>query len=226
MPEWSWWTGHLVCLKKHIDALPADANVYAAMQGFLPRNSSDKEVFLLDLWPMTPPSLMISSPEMAFQTSNKFNLQKPDNQEASMRPVIGGPSIITMNDDEWKVWRGIFNPGFSASHMLDLVPTIIESVDLFCHLLSEKASRDDVFSLCKMTTRLTMEIITKAALYVNILLWHSEKVNRVQGHRSQQPAIGTPTITISSYDPRLALLLGPTSLDAPVAAFCAMVSQP
>lgn len=68
-----------------------------------------------------------------------------------------------MNDEDWKFWRSLFNTGFSAAAMMNRVPTVVDSVSTFCDQLRIKAEKG-VFSLDDMTTRLTMDIITKAAL--------------------------------------------------------------
>ena len=163
MPEWSWWTGHLMVLKDHLDCLPPDVNVYYAMEDLVFKHHANTGIFLMDYWPMFEPVLMISSPEISNQVSNQYNLQKPDEQEGSFLPIIGGSSLITMNNDEWKLWRSLFSPGFSSTHMLDLVPTIVASVEIFCDILQGKAGRE-AFQLDELTSRLTLEIITKVTL--------------------------------------------------------------
>jgi hypothetical protein len=89
---------------------------------------------------------VITGPDIAIQASTKHDLPKPRNQEKTFRPIVGGPSFITMNDAEWKHWRSTFSSGFSASHMLSLVPSIVDSMDVFCEILEKYAGRD-VFSL-------------------------------------------------------------------------------
>jgi cytochrome P450 len=91
----------------------------------------------MDYWPMVNPVLMISGPELSIQVSNTYNLDKPEDMEKSLWPIVGGRSMITMNGEVWKFWRGLFNPGYSASHMLSLVPTIVDSVEVFCDILRE-----------------------------------------------------------------------------------------
>jgi hypothetical protein len=49
--------------------------------------------------------------------------------------------------------------------MLNLVPTIVESVEVFCEQLRKHVNKD-VFKLDDMLTRLTMDIITKTTLCV------------------------------------------------------------
>lgn len=48
-----------------------------------------------------------------------------------MHPITGGPNLISMNGDEWKYWRSLFNPGFSTGAMLDNVPHVVDSVLVF-----------------------------------------------------------------------------------------------
>ena len=131
MPKgWSWWFGHLLVLDKKLKKLPSDANVYMAMEDMI-KDHADTEYFLMDYWPMFQPVLMTFSPELAAQVSTKHDLPKPHDQQKSFQPIIGGPSLITMNDAQWKTWRSLFNTGFSASHMLTLIPSLVDSVDVF-----------------------------------------------------------------------------------------------
>jgi len=165
MPKWSWWTGHLLVLKDKLDHLPSDATPFYAFESLVLEDFKDTEIFVMDYWPMYEPSLMITSPEISVQISNEYNLQRDERELKYFAPVVGGPSLITMTSEEWKTWRGIFNPGFNAAHMLNLIPTIVDSVEVFCDLLRERVGAG-VFPLENMTMRLTMEVITKVSLLV------------------------------------------------------------
>ncbi|KAF1976199.1 cytochrome P450 [Bimuria novae-zelandiae CBS 107.79] len=192
---WSWWFGHLRVLDQKLQRLPSDANVYMAMEDMV-KDHSDTEVFLMDYWPVFQPVLMISGPDLAIQASIKHDLPKPRDQQDSFRPIIGGPSLITMNEQQWKRWRSLFNPGFSASHMLELVPTIVDSVQVFREQLRGHVDKD-VFKLDDMTTRLTMDIITKTTLDTDLHNQHSEhEVSR---------ALNTILKWHSFWDPRILL---------------------
>jgi hypothetical protein len=160
---WSWWTGHLLVLQRHLNSLPADANVYLAMQHLVEAHS-DTDMFLFDFWPAFDQVLMISSPEASMQVSNKYNLPKPLSQHKSMAPIVGGPSLISMNNEDWKFWRALLNPGFSAANMLDRVPDMVDSVQVFYDKLLSK-SDGGIFSLDEIATQLTMDIIMKVTLY-------------------------------------------------------------
>lgn len=163
MPKWSWWTGHLLVLKDKLDLLPADASPFYAFEELVKKDFSDTEIFVMDYWPMYEPSLMITSPEISAQVSNEFNLQRDERELKYFGPVVGGQSLITMTNEDWNYWRKLFNPAFSSAHMLNLVPSLVDSVEVFCELLRERVGKG-ITLLDDMTGRLTMEIITKASL--------------------------------------------------------------
>lgn len=144
--------------------MPPDASIFLVLQK-LAEDHSDTEVFIVDFWPAAPASLIVSGSESSFEVSNKYNLPKPQSQVELFRPMIGGQSVLTMNGDDWKRWRALFNPGFSTGHVTRLIPNIVHSVEIFCDILRENAGRG-IVQLDSLTTRLTMEIIAKVTLYV------------------------------------------------------------
>ncbi|KAF2440902.1 cytochrome P450 [Karstenula rhodostoma CBS 690.94] len=192
---WSWWFGHLKVLDQKLQQLPSDANVYMAMEDMV-EDHANTEVFLMDYWPVFQPVLMISGPDIAIQASTKYDLPKPRDQQESFRPIIGGPSLITMNEQQWKIWRSLFSSGFSASHMLDLVPTIVDSMEVFCEQLRSHVDKD-VFKLDDMATHLAMEIITKTTLDTDL--------NNQRSEHEISHALNTILNWHSFWDPRILL---------------------
>lgn len=164
MPKWNWFLGHLLVLGEYIEKLPPDANVQMAMQQLALTEFAHTEVFLMDTWPMYPAFWVVFDPQAAYQVSNKFNLPKLPLHLKFMMPVVGGPSMHGMNHAEWKYWRSIFNPGFSGGSMMDLVPAVVDSVQVFCDILKQKAGSKEPVQLSKLTNRLTMEVILKVTL--------------------------------------------------------------
>jgi cytochrome P450 len=144
--------------------MPPDASVFLVLQK-LAEEHSDTETFIVDFWPAATASLVVSGSDSSFEVSNKHNLPKPQSQVELFRPMIGGQSVLTMNGGDWKKWRALFNPGFSAAHMMKLIPSVVQSVEVFCDILREKADQG-VLQLDSLTTRLTMEVIAKVTLYV------------------------------------------------------------
>jgi hypothetical protein len=167
MPKgWNWVTGHLFTLWRYKNKFPGDAFVGTALAE-LATEFGDTEAFLLDLWPIAPALLIVYSPELCTQITTEFNLPKEDSFAKALEPITGGPSMITLNGEQWKTWRAIFNPGFSAASMQDYVPHLIRSVETFCELLDEQARKGGVFCLGDLTMKLTADVITKLTLLVS-----------------------------------------------------------
>ncbi|KAI0203669.1 cytochrome P450 [Astrocystis sublimbata] len=98
-----------------------------------------------------------------YQICNKINLPKPTVSATSMQPVTGGPSFISMNGDEWKYWRSLFNPGFSTGAMLNNVSHVVDSVLIFREKLIQGIGNGMV-SLDELTTKLSTETILRVTL--------------------------------------------------------------
>ncbi|KAL4900590.1 hypothetical protein BDW74DRAFT_188205 [Aspergillus multicolor] len=160
--DWSWFTGHLLCLKKYTDRLPADAHVLLPTDE-LAREFSDTEMFLIDTWPVFPALIMVYDPDAAVHISTKYNLPKSPFLPSLLHPITGGPSLVSMNDAEWKKWRSIFNPGF----------TIVDSVQVFCDILRTRVG-SGLIQLVELTTRLTMEVILRVTLDMDSKYQRSE----------------------------------------------------
>ncbi|KAI0479535.1 putative cytochrome P450 [Xylariaceae sp. FL0804] len=191
--EWSWVTGHLLVLQKYLDKMPPDAAVAFAMRE-LCREYADTEVFLMDVWPVYPALFTLFGPGPIHQICNKYNLPKTATAALTMRPVTGGPSLISMNGDEWKFWRSLFNPGFSTGAMFNNVPHVVDSVLVFREQLIEKVGRG-MFSLDELTTRLTTEVILKVTL--------DDDLNYQRSAHVLPSALGTILRWHSFWDPRV-----------------------
>ncbi|KAL1848728.1 hypothetical protein Daus18300_013518 [Diaporthe australafricana] len=164
MPKgWNWITGHLLVLQKYVDRIPPDAAVAFAMRDLCQEEFADTELFLMDFWPVYPPLFTLFGPEPISQICNKYNLPKNAVLSKFMEPVTGGPDLLTMNGEEWKDWRSLFNPGFSTGAMLNNVPHIVDSVLVFRKKLIQMTGRG-IFPLDKLATKLTTEIILKVTL--------------------------------------------------------------
>lgn len=59
-----------------------------------------------------------------------------------MRLPADNQDFASLEGQTWKKW---FNPGFSASHLIRLVPQIGREVSLFCGILKERAQDGAVF---------------------------------------------------------------------------------
>jgi cytochrome P450 len=148
MSKYSAAFGHLLVLKEHMDDLPADCTTNTSFLEITKKFPNG--MFYFDLWPFTNPLLIVNTPSAAYQLA-QAPLDKPENINHAFRHLTDGPNLFTMKQEPWKVWRVIFNRGFSASYMLELVPAIVKEAEIFCDLLQDHAQRGDMFQLENLT---------------------------------------------------------------------------
>lgn len=131
--------------------------------------------------------VMVPSHSMAEQISkqsNLFPLSPPKSPTwTHMIPMIGETSILgkevsmhapwlvgltngcrAAQGQDWKDLRKRYNPGFSPQHLWTLLPLILESMGPFLKFLDDFASSGKVFSLEKLMSNLTLDIIGAAVM--------------------------------------------------------------
>ncbi|MCJ1437271.1 hypothetical protein MMC27_006657 [Xylographa pallens] len=160
--------GHLFVLANVMAKLPKDAH-----QHYLPdqlrRTYPDMgPIFYLDAWPFISLTLVVASPSTLAQITTEHTLLKFPAIRAFLYPLTNGRDLVSMDGQEWKTWRGIFNPGFSAKHLMTVVPDIVKETKVFYDVLQEHASRQDVFPMKALTDNLAMDVIGKVVLDSNL----------------------------------------------------------
>lgn len=146
MPESSWIMGHLRVAKPIIDTLPNDTH-FKVSTTELSRGFTKADALYLDFWPFSRTILVVSSPYGVMQVTQKHNPPKPLLLHDYLLPITGAPNLFTVQEGKWKSWREVFNPGFSASYILEQVSHIVEEVSIYCEILREHARKGDIFSL-------------------------------------------------------------------------------
>jgi sterigmatocystin biosynthesis cytochrome P450 monooxygenase len=125
-------------------------------------------VFYIDTWPFGPPMLVITAPDQAYQITQAHSLPKFHALRDYMRPMTGGNDMITMEGKEWKKWRNMFKFGFSSGHLMTQVPEMVNEVSTFCEILRDLARKQETFSMDKVATRLSLDIIGRVTLYLSL----------------------------------------------------------
>jgi cytochrome P450 len=165
MPDdWSWVFGHNIVILRYTKRLPRLANVILAMRE-PSQEFTDTEMFLLDLWSAYPSSIIVFNSDACTLVSQKWNLPRPPQSEVATRPIVGGPSLVSMNRSQWKTWRSLLNRGFRDSNIMHHVSFIVDCVGVFCERLKGCVGKDMVF-LDDLASRLTFDVIMKVTLYV------------------------------------------------------------
>lgn len=72
--------------------------------------------------------------------------------------------MLTSDGAQWKTWRSAFNPGFSAAHLMTVMPAIVDNVATFAQILQKHAVGNKLFRMEHYATRLTIDIIGKVVL--------------------------------------------------------------
>ena len=124
--------------------------------------------FYLDLWPVTFPMFYILDPDLAQQITVEHSQPKHPNVEVFMKALAGPGDLVSSEGAHWKKWRTMLNPGFAASHLMTLVPSIVNDGQIFAEKLAEYAATGKAFRLEEAATRLTVDIIGKVTLDVQL----------------------------------------------------------
>ncbi|KAL2876119.1 hypothetical protein SGCOL_008658 [Colletotrichum sp. CLE4] len=160
-----------------METLPSDSIIHNIMW----KISEDypNGIFYLSLWPFGGTMMVLADADAASQLDS-WALSKGVDIIDPIEKVTGGKSLLTMKGDEWKHWRRLFNPGFSAGYMMGLAPVIADEVALYRQKLLAKCEtgQSQVFLLEDLTLRMTFDIIGSVVLYLNIrplVLWLNGK---------------------------------------------------
>lgn len=163
MPDHSMAWGHLLTVKQIMNSLPDDAHPFYVF-GEASRKFSG--LYYLDLWPFSPPFLMVTSATAAAQVTQHTSLafDRPLALQDWFLPITGGPTLFDMPEKEWRPWRAIFSPGFSNTYLTGLIPHMVEETMIYYTILREHAQRREIFELDTVTLWFTMDLIGRVAL--------------------------------------------------------------
>lgn len=156
--------GHLFVLARVMANLPKDAHPHYLADQLRQSYPDMGPIFYLDAWPFITFTLVVASPATLAQITTEHVLPKFPAIRDFLYPLANGKDIVSMDGREWKYWRSIFNPGFSASHMMTLVPDIVKETKVFCEILQKLAGEQKIFQMKGLTDNLAMDVIGKVVL--------------------------------------------------------------
>ncbi|PSN69360.1 cytochrome P450 [Corynespora cassiicola Philippines] len=164
MPPHSYLFGHIPLLVSIVASLPPRAYGLYVSDSIRKRYPYLDTAFYLDIWPFGPLMLVVLKPDMMYQLTQANQLPKDASMRKFLEPLTGKEDLATMNGEEWKKWRRLFNPGFSSKQIAGLFPVIVEKVRIFTVLLEKKAQTGEVFRLDDMAVNLTIDIIGEVVI--------------------------------------------------------------
>lgn len=133
-----------------------------------------KKYFYMDLWPFQGIILYVMDPAISTMVTQDHSLPKYWGLKPYMIHLAGPGDIVSSNGAHWKKWRSIFNPGFAAGHLMTLTPFIVEQAEIFVKKLASHAAKGEVFRLEEDATRMTVDIIGKLTLDMDLGTQHGE----------------------------------------------------
>ncbi|KAK1445970.1 AflN/verA/monooxygenase [Colletotrichum melonis] len=146
-----------------METLPSDSIIHNIMWKISEDYSNG--IFYLSLWPFSGTMMVLADADAASQLDS-LALGKGLDIIDPIEKVTGGKSLLTMKGDEWKHWRRLFNPGFSAGYMMGLTSVIADEVGIFRQKLLVKCTtgQSEVFLLEDLTLKMTFDIIGSVVL--------------------------------------------------------------
>ena len=164
MPPWSPVLGHLYYCYKVANTLPRDAHPNYLPDIIRITMPDLGPIYYLDTWPFGPQMLVVASTRGLYQITQEHSLPKYHALISFLQPITEGLDIVTMEGDLWKTWRGIFNPGFSTTHLMNLTCSFVEETSNFCENLQKHLEDQKVFKVKDLTDNLTVDIIGRVVL--------------------------------------------------------------
>lgn len=118
--------------------------------------------------------MFIVDPEVANQVTVRKSLPKSRLSGAFLDKLLGSGNMVSIDGPRWKSVRSAFNPGFASGNIMSLMPYIVDAVSVFSQILAEKAKTGEIFQLEEVATRLTIDVITKLTMDLNLDSQHSD----------------------------------------------------
>jgi cytochrome P450 len=117
-----------------------------------------------DTWPFGQVTLAAFNPDLAAQFTQERSYPKAQTVRTELEPLTGLKDLSSMEGEEWKTWRSIFNPGFSAKNLTALVPAFLEEIQVLKERLVKAAESGTVIRMEETIQRATVDVIFRAAL--------------------------------------------------------------
>ncbi|KAI4204793.1 MAG: hypothetical protein LQ350_000859 [Teloschistes chrysophthalmus] len=165
-PPWHPIFGNLITMGKAAASYPPNTHPHMFPHWLRQHFPDLGPLFYIDVWPINAPMLIILDPTAAAQVMVQHSLPKHPSVKDYVYPLLGTKNIVTLEGKEWKMWRGIFNPGFALGNLMSLVGGMVADTVQFTQILSEYAAQGKVFQFEDAATRLTVDIIANVALDV------------------------------------------------------------
>jgi cytochrome P450 len=117
-------------------------------------------IYYLDLYPFAEPMVFLLDPAVSAQVDR---LPRHKIALDLIRGLAGTKGIFSTKGAEWLAQHNWFMPAFSISHIMTLVPGIVEETLVFREKLAKYAVSGDTFSMNEDVMRLTIDVIARSS---------------------------------------------------------------
>ncbi|KAE9371570.1 cytochrome P450 [Stipitochalara longipes BDJ] len=157
------WFGSIPAIASLFKHSPRDTHPMATMT-LLYRKYQLGSIYFLDNWPaLSVRQLVINDPAIAAQVSQS-SLPKFFLYPKFIAHVTGKKSMILTEGAEWRRARTLFNPGFALSHLMTLVPSIVDDTQIFHGILSDLSESQKITPIDDLLAKLTIDIMAHIIL--------------------------------------------------------------
>ncbi|KAK2748635.1 hypothetical protein FQN55_004188 [Onygenales sp. PD_40] len=160
-PPHSFWFGHLRLLGELAKAYPHNTYIHHFLIS-IARDYDFPDIFYLDLWPFSKPTLVVCNHELVAQMTTERNFAKDSEVEKYLRPFLGKHSIISVNGPQWKALHAIFAPAFSPAYIRSMADGMVDEVLLMHNRLTQMAKSGETFSATELNINMTFNVIGRA----------------------------------------------------------------
>jgi len=169
MMEHSFLFGHLVSIGKIMSQYPRDTSGMMAPLFIAEKypELAAAGVVYMDTWPFAQPCIAVIHPDIAAQFTQERSLPKADFLGPEWEAFTQNNDLLTLEGQEWRAWRSVFNPGFSSKNITALLPGFLEEIQVFKDRLIKAAESREIIRLEEVARKGTIDIICRAVLLVH-----------------------------------------------------------
>lgn len=121
-------------------------------------------IVYFDSWPFGGATACVISPELQSQFTQERSLPKSSMISRELGPLTDLRDLVTMEGQEWKFWRSVFNPSFSAKNLTAMLPGFLEEIQVLKERLVKAAETGEVVVMEKTVQTATVDVICRATL--------------------------------------------------------------
>ncbi|KAL1634552.1 hypothetical protein SLS56_002245 [Neofusicoccum ribis] len=116
----------------------------------------------------TFPYSVPKSPTMSKSSLSNYTASLTRSGQADVMPLVGRYSLLNAEDEIWKALRRTYNPGFAPTHLVTLLPRIVEKTNIFVSRLDELVRSGKPSALDELCVNLTFDIIGAVVMDVDL----------------------------------------------------------